>query len=133
MEKYTVILTTCPGSRVRNHRDGGSILDPWTYLKGRPVPFGEQAWDHAREVLARRGESPATRSRRIARAVDELLDRAGRGPAGGKPSRQDKRVAGQRPRAVAGDVPARTALPAGEPGPAEEDGDGQEEAGPVAR
>jgi transposase InsO family protein len=45
---------------VRNHHDGGWILAPWTYLKGRPAPFGEQAWDHARQVLARRGDDPAT-------------------------------------------------------------------------
>jgi len=119
---------------VRNHRDGGWILAPWTYLKGRPAPFGEQAWDHAREVLARRGESPATEAE-IARAADELLDRAGRGPAGGKPSRHDERVAG-RTRAVAADALARPALPAGEPEHMEEAGkaDGrQEEAGPAAK
>jgi putative transposase len=108
---------------VRNHRDGGWILAPWTYLKGRPVPFGEQAWDHAREVLARRGENPATEAE-IAQAADELLDRAGRGPAGGKPSRHGERVAG-RTRATARHASA------GEPGAAGE-GDEQEEAGPVA-
>jgi hypothetical protein len=116
---------------VRNHRDGGWILAPWTYLKGRPAPFGEQAWDHAREVLARRGENPATEAE-IARAVDELLDRAGRGPAGDKRTRQDERVAG-RTRATAVHAAVRPALPAGEPGPAEEADDEQEEAGPVAR
>src|SRR5712691_1796079 len=115
---------------VRNHRDGGWILAPWTYLKGRPAPFGEQAWDHDREVLARRGESPATEAE-IARAADELLDRAGRGPAGGRQSRHDKRVAG-RTRAIAADALARPALPAGEPAPAEEAGNGQEEASPAA-
>jgi hypothetical protein len=116
---------------VRNHRDGSWILAPWTYLKGRPAPFGEQAWDHARQILARRGESPATEAE-IAWAVDELLDRAGRGPARDKQSRQDKRIAG-RTRATAADTPDRTAPPAGEPGPAEEAGGGQEEAGPAAK
>ena len=117
---------------VRNHRDGGWILAPWTCLKGRPAPFGEQAWDHAREVLSRRGESPATEAE-IARAVDDLLDWAGRGPGGGKPSRQDERVAG-RTRAIARDAPAWPAPPPGDPGHAEEaDDDEKEEAGPVAR
>jgi putative transposase len=116
---------------VRNHRDGGWILAPWTYLKGRPAPFGEQAWDHAREVLARRGESPATEAE-IAQAADDLLDRAGRGPAGSKQSRQDERVAG-RTRAVAADAAARAPLPAGEPRPAEEACDEQEEVGPAAK
>ena len=79
---------------VRNHHDGGWILAPWTYLKGRPAPFGEQAWDHARQVLARRGADPATETE-IAQAVEALLGKAERGPAGVKPSKQDKRVAGR--------------------------------------
>jgi putative transposase len=90
-----------------------------------------QSCEQRHRGRARRGESPATEAE-IARAVDDLLDRAGRGPAGGKRSRQDERVAG-RTRAVAGDAPARAALPAGEPGPAEEDGGEQEETGPAAR
>jgi putative transposase len=117
---------------VRNHRDSGWILASWTYLKGRPAPFGEQAWDHARQVLARRGESPATEAE-IAQVVDELLDRAGRGSAPGRQSKQDKRVAG-RTRAVAGNTPARPALPAEEPPEiADEAGTGQEEPGPAAK
>jgi hypothetical protein len=117
---------------VRNHRDGGWILAPWTYLKGRPAPFGEQAWDHARQVLGRRGESPATEAE-IARAVDELLDRAGRGPAGARQSKQDKRVAG-RTRAATGNAPPRPAPAAEEPPESTgEAGTGADEPGPAAK
>jgi len=45
---------------VRNHHQGGWITVPWTQLKAAPAPFGEAAWDQARQLLARRGEDPAT-------------------------------------------------------------------------
>jgi putative transposase len=46
------------------------------------VPFGEQAWRHARQLLAARGRDPATEAE-IAAAAADLLDRAGQGPAPG--------------------------------------------------
>ena len=57
----------------------------------------------------RRGDDPATETE-IAQAVEALLDKAERGPAGAKPSKQDKRLAG-RTRAVAEGTPAMTASP----------------------
>jgi hypothetical protein len=36
---------------VRNHHDGGWILAQWTLLKTAPMPFGQQAWEHARQML----------------------------------------------------------------------------------
>ncbi|MER6832035.1 Mu transposase C-terminal domain-containing protein [Streptosporangium sp. NPDC000563] len=79
---------------VRNHRGKGWICVPWTHLRSTPVPFGEQAWDHARQILARRGENPAT-EKEIAEAVTALLDKAGDGPSGGSPSVKTSRVAGR--------------------------------------
>lgn len=84
---------------VRDHLgDGGWILAPWTHLRTAPAPFGEQAWDHARQMLARRGQDQATEAE-IARAAAALLDKAGQGPARGKEARRDRK-AGARARAV---------------------------------
>jgi putative transposase len=92
---------------VRDHLgDGGWILAPWTHLRAAPAPFGEQAWDHARQVLARRGQDQATEAE-IARAAAALLDKAGQGPARGKEVRRDRK-AGARARAAAA---ARPSLP----------------------
>jgi len=78
---------------VRNHHDGGWITVPWTHLRTTPVPFGEQAWNHARRLLSARGQDPATEEE-IAQAVKTLLDKAEQGPADQrKPSKTDRRVA----------------------------------------
>jgi putative transposase len=80
---------------VRNHHDGGWITVPWKHLRSSPAPFGELAWQHARAVLARRGQDTATESE-IAAAAAALLDKAGQGP-GPVPERttRDRRVAGR--------------------------------------
>jgi hypothetical protein len=64
---------------VRNHWDGGWITVYWKHLHRVPVPFGELAWNHARQDLADRGE-PLTETA-IADAVAALLDKASHGPA----------------------------------------------------
>jgi putative transposase len=80
------------------------------------VPFGEQAWNHARQLLAARGSDPATEAE-IAAAAADLLDRAGKGPAPGpdEPAPpQDQaaaRTRSSRSRRVAGRT-AATATPA---------------------
>lgn len=80
---------------VRNHRDGGWISATWTHLRTTPVPFGELAWQHAREVLAQRGQD-TTKEAEIAATAAELLDRAERGPASDTTrSRRDHKVAGR--------------------------------------
>jgi putative transposase len=87
---------------VRNHHDGGWITSPWTHLKTSPVPFGEQAWAQAQQIVARRGD-PATETE-IADAVTRLLDRAEQGPdaaAGQASNKRDRRVAA-RTRATSG-------------------------------
>lgn len=45
-------------------------------------------------MLARRGHDPATEAE-IAQAVEALLDKAEHGPAGDKPTKKDKKVAGR--------------------------------------
>jgi putative transposase len=90
---------------VRNHHHGGWLAAAWTHLRTAPVPFGEQAWTHARQLLAARGRDPATEAE-IAAAAADLLDRAEKGPgpgpggsarqstaAGGSRSRRSRRVA----------------------------------------
>lgn len=83
---------------VRNHHDrtGGWITVPWKHLRSSPAAFGELAWQHAREILARRGQDQATEAE-IAQAASDLLDRAGSGPEGGDPAmtKRDRRVAGR--------------------------------------
>jgi hypothetical protein len=106
---------------VRDHHDGGWIQAPWTHLRTGPAPFGEQAWDHARQLLARRGQDPATEAE-IAQAAEALPDKAERGPGRGKAAKRDQRAAG-RARAVSAAGPA---LPEPQPQspPAWDDADG---------
>jgi len=80
---------------VRNHLDGGGwVTVPWSHLKTSPVPFGEQAWAQAQQIVARRGDDPTT-EKEIVGAVTALLDRAEQGPADGKTehTKRDRRVA----------------------------------------
>ncbi len=96
-----------------------------------PVPFGEQAWNHARQLLAARGSDPATEAE-IAAAAADLLDRAGKGPEpgpGGRGPEHGKAAGGTRSprsRRVAGRAAATAApqWPRPEPSPAD-DGEGE--------
>ncbi|MFI6366887.1 Mu transposase C-terminal domain-containing protein [Nocardia sp. NPDC050630] len=114
---------------VRNHHDGGWIQAPWTHLRTTPAPFGEQAWDHARKTLARRGEDPATESE-IAVAAAALLDTAGQGPRREKPTKKDKRIAG-RTRAVSAAL--RPTLPPPSAPPVRDDGQDAEDDAELAK
>jgi putative transposase len=85
---------------IRNHHQGGWMTATWKHLDSAPAPFGELAWDHARQHLAAQGRR-ATEAE-IAQAVAALLQRAGGGPAqepgqtAGQPagpSRREQRVA----------------------------------------
>lgn len=62
---------------VRNHHkpDDGWITLWWRRLASAPVPFGEDAWTHARKVIAERGHGSPSENE-IARLVDDLLRRA---------------------------------------------------------
>jgi putative transposase len=112
---------------VRNHAAGGWITVPWTQLRSAAVPFGEAAWDHARQVLARRGGDPATEAE-IAQAAAALLDKAAGSPGGGKPPPARDRRAAARARAAPA---ARWPRPGEQPAtPPPSDGDGDGDAGP---
>ena len=116
---------------VRNHHHGGWLTATWAHLRTTPVPFGEQAWNHARQLLAARGRDPATEAE-IAAAAVGLLDRAEKGPEprpGGQGSARQHKAAGgtrsPRSRRVAGRAAATAApqWPRPEPAPAGAGGD----------
>ena len=81
---------------VRNHWDGGWMTVFWKHLSSSPVPFGELAWDHARDQLATEGKTSTERE--IAEAAQALLRRTHQGPEtkpirrSRKPSASDRRV-----------------------------------------
>jgi putative transposase len=117
---------------IRNHHHGGWLTATWKHLRTAPVPFGEQAWNHARQLLAARGRDPATEAE-IAAAAADLLDRAGKGPEPGSPAQaspQREKTAGRdrsaRSRRVAGRTAATAApqWPRPAPGPDDEDSAG---------
>ncbi|WP_211275624.1 hypothetical protein [Actinoplanes rectilineatus] len=62
-------------------------------MRSAPAPFGELAWQHARRVLAERGQDAATEAE-IAQAAADLLDVAEQGPPG-KATKKDRKVAGR--------------------------------------
>ena len=116
---------------VRNHHHGGWLTATWTHLRTAPVPFGEQAWNHARQLLAARGSDRATEAE-IAAAAADLLDRAEKGPQPGPggqgPARQGKAASGTRSprsRRVRGRTAATAApqWPRPEPSPTAHQGD----------
>ncbi|WP_030061848.1 MULTISPECIES: Mu transposase C-terminal domain-containing protein [Streptomyces] len=76
---------------VRDHHAGtGWVEATWKHLNRVPVPFGELAWDHARQGL------PEATETEIADAVAALLARAHAGPGQPAPPKRtarDRRVA----------------------------------------
>jgi hypothetical protein len=66
---------------VRNHHEpgGGFIRAAWTHLPMVSAPFADFTWRHARRATAAGGE-PVDETA-VARTLDELLTRAGAGPA----------------------------------------------------
>ena len=83
---------------IRYHH-GGWLTAILKHLRTAPVPFGEQAWNHARQLLAARGSDPATEAE-IAAVAADLLDRAGQGPGPG-PDGPDGPAAPQQDQAAA--------------------------------
>jgi hypothetical protein len=84
-------------SRVHVRGPDGWITCRWRFLDRAPMPFGELAWDHARQNLHEQGRTAAEAE--IADAVSRLLARAGQGPGPAPASKRDRRVAA-RTRAV---------------------------------
>ena len=89
------------------------------------MPFGEQAWNHARQLLAARGSDPATEAE-IAAAAADLLDRAGQGPGPDRASRHRRsrtRQPAARAHRARGGSRGRTAATAAPQWPRPADGD----------
>jgi putative transposase len=105
---------------VRNHWDGGFIQATWKHLRTTAVPFGELAWQHARRVLAERGQDTATEAEIAQAAADLLTTAEQRPPDRPKPTSKDRKVAG-RTRATAATTWPRPELPSSEPAPDAED------------
>jgi putative transposase len=103
---------------VRNHHGGGWLTATWTHLRTTPTPFGELVWQHARAVLAARGNDHATETE-IAQAANDLLERAEHGPsstAAATPTKRDRKVTG-RTKAMTNSTHPRTPSPTPEPEP----------------
>jgi putative transposase len=114
---------------VRNHHHGGWLPATWKHLRTAPVPFGEQAWNHARQLLAARGSDPATEAE-IAAAAADLLDRAGQGPGPGEPAPPGRQAAGRTRSPRSRRVRGRAAATAAPQWPRPADG-GEDPAGPA--
>lgn len=117
---------------VRNHLDGGWITVFWKHLSSVPTPFGEAAWDHARQHLTDQGTTPTEPE--IAQAVEELLRRAHHGPAAtGEPKRKaspaDRKVAARTTATAPAAWPRPEPDPAPTPSSETEDSHDEDEAG----
>jgi putative transposase len=77
---------------IRNHDDGGWITAYWRQLHSSPQPFGDDIWEHGRQIVAGRGTtSPSEET--IKAAVDDLLTRASASfPTTKKTTKRDRRV-----------------------------------------
>jgi hypothetical protein len=106
---------------VRNHRDGGWLQAAWTHLPMVTAPFADFTWRHARQATAAAGQ-PFDEAA-AAKALDDLLRRAGDGPAPADPASQ--RVAARTRAAASTHRPPQTS----EPGPGEEDESGPSDDG----
>lgn len=77
------------------HPDGeGWIVAYWRQLRAAPQPFGRDAWEHGRRIVADRGEVVSEES--ITAAVDSVLNRASATKSGSSRQRRkraDARIA----------------------------------------
>jgi putative transposase len=97
---------------VRNHHkpDDGWITLWWRQLASAPVPFGEDAWSHARKVIAERGQSNPSEDE-IARLVDDLLQRASGEQSEVPPTGKKRKTTTARDRRVAARTSANNSAP----------------------
>ncbi len=70
---------------VRDHRAGGWITAEWTLHKTIARPFSDSLWRQARRTVAARGHDDTDQAQ-VARALDDLLQRAGRRPHAPRPA-----------------------------------------------
>lgn len=97
---------------VRNHHqpDAGWITLWWRQLASAPVPFGEDAWTHARKVIAELGHTSPSEEE-IARLVDDILRRASGDRSGTPPTTGKRAKATHRDRRVAAKTTANNSAP----------------------
>lgn len=109
---------------VRNHHDGGWITALWKHLRRVPAPFGELAWNHARQ-----GMPDGSTEAEVADAVAALLAKANAGSTADRPAAPPKRD-----RQVAARTRATTqpSWPRPQPEPTDHDGDHSDNAEPEA-
>ncbi|MFE7419965.1 Mu transposase C-terminal domain-containing protein [Rhodococcus sp. NPDC057529] len=91
---------------VRNHHDGGWIRAAWTHLPMVSAPFADFTWRHARQIVADSGPTEEPVETAAARALADLLDRAGTGPDTGPQAKADRKVAARTRAAVPGRPPS---------------------------
>lgn len=68
---------------VTDHRRGGFITAPWTHLPMVAAPFADYTWRYAQRMAAEQSDDGRDQQTRTARALADLLQRAGEGPGGG--------------------------------------------------
>jgi putative transposase len=66
--------------------DGGWLTVPWIHARHGAAPFADFTLRHVRRLLADRGDDRSEEA--VARALDELLIRAGAGPTSASPASQ---------------------------------------------
>jgi Mu transposase, C-terminal len=101
---------------IRNHRDGGWLRAAWTHLPMVTAPFADFTWRHARQAAA--ASDPSFDETAAARALEDLLRRAGDGPPPADPASQ--RIAARTRAAASTHRPPKAADPGtgeeGDPG-----------------
>ncbi|KXP01296.1 Mu transposase C-terminal domain-containing protein [Tsukamurella pseudospumae] len=79
---------------IRTPEDDAWITAYWRQLHAAPQPFGRDAWEHGRRIVADRGAKVTEQA--ITEAVDSVLNRAAtpdRSPGSGRRRRRDARIA----------------------------------------
>ncbi len=92
---------------IRNHRDCGWLRAAWTHLPMVTAPFADFTWRHARQAAAAGGR-PFDEAA-AARALEDLLRRAGDGPPPADPASQ--RIAARTRAAASTHRPPKTGNP----------------------
>ncbi|APE10925.1 DDE-type integrase/transposase/recombinase [Rhodococcus ruber] len=113
---------------IRNHHDGGWIRAAWTHLPMVSAPFADFTWRHARQLVADTAPGEEEVETATARALADLLDRAGAGPDTGTQTTADRKIVARTHAAT----PARSAVPPVDPGEPEPDDDVDDDGGESA-
>jgi putative transposase len=97
----------------------GWVTAPWTHLPMLNAPFADFTWRHARRIAAEAGRDD-TNETELARILDDLLTRAGNGPARTQQDKGSARIAARTRAGAAAHRPPRPQPPPGEPEPGDQ-------------